>query len=69
MSRPLYRGCPLFGGSVIRGFTVVATASVAWRVVVLMAVLVMTVVSTGLTLEAILVKSIAVPCLIAQSLS
>ena len=22
MSRPLYRGCPLFGGSVIRGFTV-----------------------------------------------
>ena len=21
-SRPLYRGCPLFGGSVIRGFTV-----------------------------------------------
>ena len=24
VSRPLYRGCPLFGGSVIRGFTVVA---------------------------------------------
>ena len=23
VSRPLYRGCPLFGGSVIRGFTVV----------------------------------------------
>ena len=23
--RPLYRGCPLFGGSVIRGFTVVQT--------------------------------------------
>ena len=23
MSRPLYGGCPLFGGSVIRGFTVV----------------------------------------------
>ena len=22
VSRPLYRGCPLFGGSVIRGFTV-----------------------------------------------
>ena len=22
MSRPLYRGCLLFGGSVIRGFTV-----------------------------------------------
>ena len=21
-TRPLYRGCPLFGGSVIRGFTV-----------------------------------------------
>ena len=24
-SRPLYRGCPLFGGSVIRGFTVYYT--------------------------------------------
>ena len=23
VSRPLYRGCPLLGGSVIRGFTVV----------------------------------------------
>ena len=23
VSRPLYRDCPLFGGSVIRGFTVV----------------------------------------------
>ena len=23
MSRPLYGGCPLFGGSVIRGFTVI----------------------------------------------
>ena len=28
-SRPLYRGCPLFGGSVIRGFTVFASISVA----------------------------------------
>ena len=27
VSRPLYRGCPLFGGSVIRGFTVVATTT------------------------------------------
>ena len=27
MSRPLYRGCPLFGGSVIRGFTVPDFAS------------------------------------------
>ena len=59
----------LQGRSVIRGFTVVAAASVAWRVVVLMAVLVMTVVSTGLTLEGILVEPIAIPCLIAQSLS
>ena len=24
VSRPLYRGCPLFGGSVIKGFTVLA---------------------------------------------
>ena len=25
VSRLLYRGCPLFGGSVIRGFTVIPT--------------------------------------------
>ena len=29
MSRPLYRGCPLFGGSVIRGFTVVFESNTA----------------------------------------
>ena len=32
MSRPLYRGCALFGGSVIRGFTVLqATNAIAGR--------------------------------------
>ena len=32
MSRPLYRGCPLFRGSVIRGFTVDAfTIDVRWN--------------------------------------
>ena len=28
VSRPLYRGCPLFGGSVIRGFAVIEHLSV-----------------------------------------
>ena len=31
MSRPLYGGCPLFGGSVIRGFTVRESTAIAFK--------------------------------------